>query len=245
MASTTKQAEAAVPAEGAAPSDREILADRQPRSRQERFEALESAARSGTLGTEWRDAAADLDAAQQRSDTLAAELLAEAHADRENRQQAVRKAHLEGRRLPPLQVRRMAAPHDRTLSVGRDGRGLLTPGYIGRWVRNRSVDGREDDSRISELLAVGFRFVRDRETGKIREDAIGVLMEISPEDHARWRMEHLLPVSQPAAEKRVTQAAEQINAAGRTGRSGSGRQVLTAFVPEQGQTQAAAEARDA
>lgn len=220
-------------------SDRELLADQQPRTRQETFEALEQAANAGTLGSEWAEATAGLDEAQAKADRLTMEMLDAAHAEREARQQQVREAHREGRRLKPLQVARIPAPEDRTLPLGRDGKSLLTPGYVGRWVRKTDSTGKDSDARISELLNVGFRFVRDPETGAIREDAGVVLMESSPEDHARWRMQHLLPVSAPAAEKRLSQAVEQINAAGRTG--GSGRRVLTAFVPEPGPSQVGGE----
>lgn len=120
---------------------------------------------------------------------LALEQVAERQrADLEDRQ--ARRGEGALRMSPTDQVRMGLSPYfpvlpDMAEMVDSEGKSLVKPGWVPRWVRTRDTEGRPTSRRLRQFYLMGALDVLDEE-GKPLEDILGKAIQIPPQAYAAW-----------------------------------------------------------
>lgn len=98
-----------------------------------------------------------------------------------------------GEGQPTFTVRPRRARADATRMVGPDGKSLVKPGWVPRWVRNTDALNRPSDARIEDFKDFGYEPVIDPTTNKPLTSIYGIAMQAPSQQYALRVMEHSPP----------------------------------------------------
>jgi len=94
---------------------------------------------------------------------------------------------------PTFTVRPRRARADTTRMVGEDGKSLVKPGWVPRWVRNVDHMNRATEARVEDFKDFGYEPVIDPGTGKPLTSLYGIAMQAPPQQYALRVKEYSAP----------------------------------------------------